>query len=62
MKAIMEVDPSQTTSELVAGSGIIDKTVLIHMKQIGKIKKLESDATRQTRFDCCVTLLNRHNN
>jgi histone-lysine N-methyltransferase SETMAR len=69
LKAIVEADPSQTTSELAAGCGVSDKTVLIHLKQIGKVKKLErwvphelSAANRQTRVDCCVTLLNRHNN
>ncbi|KAJ0172710.1 hypothetical protein K1T71_011849 [Dendrolimus kikuchii] len=69
LKAIVEADPSQTTSEIAAGCGVSDKTVLIHLKQIGKVKKLErwvphelSAANRQTRVDCCVTLLNRHNN
>lgn len=69
LKAIVEADPSQTTSELAAGCDVSDKTVLIHLKQIGKIKKLErwvphelTEANRQTRVDCCVTLLNRHNN
>ncbi|CAF4949323.1 unnamed protein product [Pieris macdunnoughi] len=33
--------PSQTTSELAAGCGVSDKTVIIHLKQIGKVKKLE---------------------
>ncbi|CAG9793000.1 unnamed protein product [Diatraea saccharalis] len=41
LKAIVEADPSQTTSELAAGCGVSDKTVLIHLSQIGKIKKLE---------------------
>ncbi|CAG9131584.1 unnamed protein product [Plutella xylostella] len=40
LKAIVEADPSQTTSELAAGSGVSDKTILIHLKQIGKVKKL----------------------
>ncbi|KAJ0170190.1 hypothetical protein K1T71_014118 [Dendrolimus kikuchii] len=69
LKAIVEADPSQTTSEIAAGFGVCDKPVLIHLKQIGKVKKLErwvphelSAANRQTRVDCCVTLLNRHNN
>ncbi|CAG9136399.1 unnamed protein product [Plutella xylostella] len=38
LKAIVEADPSQTTSELAAGSGVSDKTILIHLKQIGKVK------------------------
>jgi hypothetical protein len=63
LKAIVEADPSQTTSELAAGCGVINKTFL------KKIKKLESwaphvlsEANRQTRIYCCVTLLNQHNN
>ncbi|KAJ0179435.1 hypothetical protein K1T71_005147 [Dendrolimus kikuchii] len=69
LKAIVEADPSQTTSEIAAGCAVSDKTVLIHLKQIGKVKKLErwvphelSAGNRQTRVDCCVTLLNRHYN
>ncbi|KAJ0177891.1 hypothetical protein K1T71_006764 [Dendrolimus kikuchii] len=69
LKGIVEADPSQTTSEIAAGCGVSDKTVLIRLKQIGKVKKLErwvphelSAANRQTRVDCCVTLFNRHNN
>ncbi|XP_045459275.1 histone-lysine N-methyltransferase SETMAR-like [Melitaea cinxia] len=37
LKAIVEADSPQTTSELAAGCGVTDKTVLIHLKQ-----KLES--------------------
>nr|BAA23532.1 transposase [Bombyx mori] len=69
LKAIVEADQSQSTSEIVAGFGVSDKTVLIHLKQIGKVKKLErwvphelSESNLQTRIDCCVTLLNRHYN
>ncbi|CAF4830065.1 unnamed protein product [Pieris macdunnoughi] len=40
LKAIVEADPSQTTSELAAGCGVSDKTVLIHLKQIGNIKSI----------------------
>jgi hypothetical protein len=69
LKVIVGADPSQTMSELAAGCGISNKTVLIHLKQIGKFKKLErwvthelSEANRQPGVNCCVTLLNRHNN
>ncbi|KAJ0182547.1 hypothetical protein K1T71_001916 [Dendrolimus kikuchii] len=65
----MKADPSQIMFEIAAGCGVSDKTVLIHLKQIGKVKKLErwvhhelSAANRQTRVNCCITLLNRHNN
>lgn len=69
LKVIVEADPSQTTSELAAGFGVSDKTILNHLKQIGKVKKLEkwvphelSEANQKTRVDCCITLLNRHKN
>jgi histone-lysine N-methyltransferase SETMAR len=69
LRTILEVDPSQSTSELAVGCGVSDKTVLIHLKQSGKVKKLEmwvphelSEADQQTRVDCCFALLNRHNN
>ena len=59
LKAIVDADPSQTTSELAAGCGVSDKTVLIHLKQIGKVKKLErwvphelSGANQQTFITC----------
>ncbi|CAH2262825.1 jg9199 [Pararge aegeria aegeria] len=38
----VEVDPRLTTSDLAAGCGVSHKTELIHLKQIGKVKKLES--------------------
>jgi hypothetical protein len=69
LKAIVEADPFQTTSELAAGCGDSNKTVSIHLEQIEKIKKLEScvpqelsEGNRQMRVDCCFTLLNRYNN
>ncbi|KAJ0173954.1 hypothetical protein K1T71_010100 [Dendrolimus kikuchii] len=43
LKAIVEADPSQTMAKIAAGCGVSDKTVLIHLKQIGKVNKLESD-------------------
>ncbi|KAL0893266.1 hypothetical protein ABMA27_014864 [Loxostege sticticalis] len=55
LKAIVEADPSQSTSEIAAGFGVSDKTVFINLKQIGKLNL-------QTRVDFCVTFLNRHNN
>ncbi|GBP22749.1 Pyrokinin-1 receptor [Eumeta japonica] len=65
LKMILEADPSQTTSGLAAGFGVSDKTIIIHLKQIRKMKKLEkwvlhelSEAYHQTCVGCCVTLLN----
>lgn len=40
LKAIVEADSSQTTSELAAAFNVSDKTIFIHLRQIGKIKKL----------------------
>ncbi|XP_028033454.1 histone-lysine N-methyltransferase SETMAR-like [Bombyx mandarina] len=66
LKATVEADPSQSTSEIAAGFGVSDKTALIPLKQIGKVEKLEqwvphelSESNLQTRVDCCVTLFNR---
>ncbi|RVE45520.1 hypothetical protein evm_009859 [Chilo suppressalis] len=41
LKAIVEGDPSQSTSKITAGFGVSDKSVLIYLNQIGKVKKLE---------------------
>ncbi|XP_064292196.1 histone-lysine N-methyltransferase SETMAR-like [Plodia interpunctella] len=45
LKAIVEADPSQTTSKLASGFGVSDKIILIHLKQNRKIKKLEGYLT-----------------
>ncbi|KAL0841442.1 hypothetical protein ABMA28_015124 [Loxostege sticticalis] len=55
LKAIVEADPSQSTSKISVGFGVSDKTVLINLKQIGKLNL-------PTRVDFCVTFFNRHNN
>lgn len=41
LKATVVAHPSKSTSELAACCGVSNKTVLIHMKQIGQVKKLE---------------------
>lgn len=41
LKAIVKGHPSQTISKLAAGFTVSYKTVLIHLRQIGKIKNLE---------------------
>ena len=38
LKAIVEADSLQTMSEFAAGCGVSDKTLLINLKQIGKVK------------------------
>ncbi|XP_064073082.1 histone-lysine N-methyltransferase SETMAR-like [Vanessa tameamea] len=39
LKAIVEADSLQSTSETAVAFGVNDKTVLIHMKQIGKVRR-----------------------
>lgn len=46
LKVIVEADPSQTTSELAAGFGVSDKTVLIHLEQT----MMEKLAIKQPRL------------
>lgn len=41
LKAIVKGHPSQTISKMAAGFTVSYKTVLIHLRQIGKIKNLE---------------------
>ena len=61
INVIVKANPSQTTSELATSCGVSDKTDLIHLTQIGKIKKLERflmnwvKQTAKTRFYCWVT-------
>jgi histone-lysine N-methyltransferase SETMAR len=69
LKVIVEADSSQSTSELAAAFNVNDKTILIHLNQIGKIKKLGkwvpyelTEQQQQTRVDACINLLNRHTN
>ncbi|KAJ0171403.1 hypothetical protein K1T71_012953 [Dendrolimus kikuchii] len=50
LKAIVESYPLQITSEIAAGCGVSDKTVLIHLKQIGKVKKLERWVPHELNF------------
>ena len=42
LKAIVEADPSQTTSKLASAFGVSDKTIIIHLRQIGKVKNSKS--------------------
>ncbi|CAG9108304.1 unnamed protein product [Plutella xylostella] len=60
LKAIVEADPSQTTSELAAGSGVSDKTILIHLKQIGKVKKLERPPYNCDGITVCFADIKRY--
>ena len=49
LKVIVKADPLQTTYELAAGCSVSDKTVIIHLKQIGQIKKLERRVPHELR-------------
>lgn len=41
LKTVVEVDISQTTRELAARFHVTIPTILDHLKQIGKVKKLD---------------------
>ncbi len=65
LKAIVEMDPSQTSGELASRFGVSIKTILIHLDQIGKIKKLEkwvphelNEHQKEARIDACISLSN----
>jgi hypothetical protein len=67
LKAIVEADPSQTTSELAGGcgvSGVTNKSfnpLEENWESLNSLKGITLriiEANRQTRVDCCLTLLN----
>lgn len=69
LKAIVEADPSQTTSGLAARFDVSIKTILVHLDQIGKVKKLEkwvphelNEYQKGARVEVCISLLNRNKN
>lgn len=69
LKAIVEADPCQTTKELAAWFDVSLPTILTHLHEIGKIKKLEkwvphdlSEPQREARVEACLTLMNRYRN
>ena len=69
LKAIVEADDTQSTAELAAVFDVSIKTILVNLRQIGKVKKLDkwvphelNDRQRQVRVETCRALLNRHTN
>lgn len=65
--ALVESDPSQSSRDLAAAFDVSVKTILEHLAQIGKVKKLdkwiphELTALQQDqRLEACVSLLARH--
>ena len=69
LKAIVEADDTQSTAELAAAFDVSVKTILVHLRQIGKVKKLDkwvphelNDRQREVRVEACLALLNRHTN
>ncbi|CAH0690202.1 unnamed protein product [Spodoptera exigua] len=69
LKAIVEADDTQSTAELAAAFDVSVKTISVHLRQIGKVKKLDkwvrhelNDRQREVRVETCFALLNRHTN
>ncbi|EYC32644.1 hypothetical protein Y032_0482g2274 [Ancylostoma ceylanicum] len=67
LKAVVEADTSQTSRELSVRFGVSKQTMLDHLSQIGKVKKLDrwvphdlSEGQKRNRFDVCLSLLSRH--
>lgn len=67
LKAAVEADTSQTTRELAARFDVTIPTILNHLKQIGKVKKLDrwvphelNERQKRNRFEACLSLLSRH--
>ncbi|XP_066246332.1 histone-lysine N-methyltransferase SETMAR-like [Euwallacea similis] len=69
LKAVVEANPRQSASELSLIFSVTKKTILTHLAEIGKVKKLDkwvphelSDIQKERRLEACVSLLCRYNN
>jgi len=67
LKVIVEFDPSQSAYELSLKFGVSKQTILTHLAQIGKVKKLDkwvphelNEKQKQKRLEACLMLLSRH--
>lgn len=69
LKATIESDPSQSAHDLSVMFGVCKQTILTHLAQIGKVKKLDkwvphelSDAQKERRLEACLSFLSRNKN
>ena len=69
LRTIVESNPRTTVRELADIFGASISTVSVHLKQIGKVKKLDkwiphelSEDQKNRRFEVCSTLLLRNKN
>ena len=67
LKAVVEADTSQTTRQLASRFDVSIPTIIDHLKQIGKIKKLNrwvpyelNERQKKNRLETCLSLLSRH--
>lgn len=67
LKVAVEADTTQTTRELAAKFNVSIPTILDHLKQIGKVKKLDrwiphelNERQKRNRLEACLSLLSRH--
>jgi len=67
LKATVEADPSQSARELALIFGVSKQTILTHLAQIGKVRKLDkwvphelNDAQKERRLEACLSLLSRN--
>ncbi|GAV09580.1 hypothetical protein RvY_19088 [Ramazzottius varieornatus] len=69
LRKLVESDPSQTSAVLSQHFNVSPVTIDLHLRQIGKVKKLEkwvphqlSALQKRHRVDVCLSLLNRSRN
>lgn len=69
LKAVVERDPTQSAAELASQFKVSKKTMLVHLAEIGKKKKLNkwiphelNDGQKRNRLDAALSLLTRHKN
>jgi histone-lysine N-methyltransferase SETMAR len=69
LKALVESDPAQSARELALKFNVSKATILAHLHEIGKVKKLDkwvphelNDVQKRNRLEACLSLLVRHKN